>query len=84
MKQNKKNLKYLLGGNLNFIGTIVAISKAIRKNKKDSPGYSILIYFDHYTGQIERYLYNPNLLREEIYFNEQYTELEELENKKKN
>jgi hypothetical protein len=28
-------------------------------------GYAILLYFDHRTGQIERHLYNPNL----IFFN---------------
>jgi hypothetical protein len=74
--------KYLLGGNLDLVGSIIGIVKGIRRTKDKDPGYAILLYFDHRTARIERYLYNPNLKREEISYDKFLSKLEELENKK--
>lgn len=75
---NKKLKEYLLGGNMNLIGTVLSIRKALKLNKfqeylresKEKPelkhyvpeGYSILLYFDHRKGRITRHVFNPNLI----------------------
>ena len=74
----KKFNEYLLGGNSNLIGTIIAFRKGLVKSKyleyEDTKindlkskhytpeSYSVLLYFDHRIGQITRYIFNPNLI----------------------
>jgi hypothetical protein len=74
MNNNNNKLKnYLLGNNDKLIGSIIGFRKRLilknmenwkndQSERKYLPeGFAILLYFDHRTGRIERYLYNPNL-----------------------
>jgi len=66
MQQEKMLRRYLIGGNQDLVGTILSIQKKknVRRKKILDPGYSILLYFNHLTARIERYLYNPNYIRD--------------------
>lgn len=75
---NDKVVEYLLGGNKNLIGTVIAIRKSLMKTNFDDytkgsqenpnskhfipEGYAILLYFDHRLARIVRHIFNPNLV----------------------
>lgn len=68
---------YLLGGNEQLIGTVLAIRKGLKKSNFDKymqavqedpnnkhfipEGYAVMLYFDHRLARIVRHLFNPNL-----------------------
>ena len=58
---NTKIYKYLVGNNKSLIGTIVRISKAPNPHNPLDLSYSALLYYDHRTARIERYLFNPDV-----------------------
>ena len=64
MKLNTLNYRpyynYLVEGNNKLKGTILYIQKNVRHSYTKDPAYTIIIYFSHETGRIERYLFNYN------------------------
>ena len=61
INQNKQLKKYLLGNNNNLKGSIIRLCRTQIENKALHLTYSIILYFDHRTGRIERYLFNSAL-----------------------
>ena len=58
-KWNDNVKKYLIGDEPNLYGTILGFKRGWRANKPiNDDYYSFLIYFDHSTARIERYLIN--------------------------
>lgn len=62
INQNKQLKKYLLGNNKNLKGSIIRLCRTQIENKALHLTYSIILYFYHRTGIIERYLFNPALI----------------------
>lgn len=74
---NDKIKHYLLGGNDNLMGTVLAIRKNLKKTNFDKymqdiklepnskhympEGYAVMLYFDHRLARVVRHLFNPNL-----------------------
>jgi hypothetical protein len=67
MKRNKLTLnEYLIGNNENLIGSILGFQRGRRKDSiiRSNHFFSFLLYFDHRTGRIERYLINKGSTQE--------------------
>ena len=60
VQDNKVLYNYFLGGNSKLKGTILYIEKNVRHSSTKDPAYTIILYFSHETGRIERYLFNYN------------------------
>lgn len=62
---NDNVIDYLQGDNKNLYGTILGLKKGWKNNQVVSPDfYAFLLFFDHSTGRIERYLINKGVKQE--------------------
>lgn len=63
-KWNDNVIEYLQGHDKNLYGTILGFKRGWRKNNKDADFDAFLLFFDHTTARIERYLINLGIKKD--------------------
>ena len=65
----RKNVKkYLIGGHDRLFGSIIALTRIKIDGNPMLEKYSVLLYYSHETGRIERFIYDTKKQNQKIVF----------------